>query len=174
MTAIDPRQLRDACGQFGTGVTVVTTHCDGHDHGMTANAFMSVSLDPPLIAVSIAATAKMLPRIQTAGRFAVSVLADAMDDIAWHFAGRPDPRFTDLLETVDGLPVVRGAVVTFVTDVHAAVVAGDHTIFIGHVRSLAMTEGKKPLLFFKGKFARLAEMEPAPIDFLQLEKELIW
>ena len=76
--AIEPRQLRDACGRFGTGVTVITTHCDGHDHGMTANAFMSVSLDPPLVAVSIARTAKMLSRIQKSGRFAVSVLADTM------------------------------------------------------------------------------------------------
>jgi flavin reductase (DIM6/NTAB) family NADH-FMN oxidoreductase RutF len=172
--AIEPRRLRDACGRFGTGVTVVTTHCDGHEHGMTANAFMSVSLDPPLVAISIAETAKMLPRIQKSGRFAVSVLADTMDEIAWHFAGKPDPRFTDLLEIVDGLPVVRGAVATFTADVHDEVVAGDHTIFIGHVRSLAIGEDKKPLLFFRGKFAGLAATEPAPIDFLQLDRELIW
>jgi flavin reductase (DIM6/NTAB) family NADH-FMN oxidoreductase RutF len=174
VTAIDGRQLRNACGQFGTGVTVVTTHCDGHDHGMTANAFMSVSLDPPLIAVSIAATAKMLPKIQKSGRFAVSVLADTMDEIAWHFAGKPNPDFTDLFAADEGLPVVRGAVATFVTDVHDALVAGDHTIVIGRVRSLAVGDGKKPLLFFRGKFAQLAATEPAPIDFMQLDRELIW
>ncbi len=53
MSAIDTRQLRDACGHFGTGVTIITTRYDGHDHGMTANAFMSISLDPPLVAISI-------------------------------------------------------------------------------------------------------------------------
>ena len=57
MTAIDPRELRNACGQFGTGVTIITTHCEGRDHGMTANAFMSVSLEPPLVAISIAKSA---------------------------------------------------------------------------------------------------------------------
>lgn len=174
MTAIDLRQLRDACGQFGTGVTVVTTHCCGHDHGMTANAFMSVSLDPPLIAVSIAETAKMLPRIQEARRFAVSVLADTMDEIAWHFAGKPNPGFADLLETVEGLPVVRDAMATFVTDVHDEFIAGDHTIFVGRVRSLTVGAGKRPLLFFRGKFGQLASKEPAPIDFLALDRELIW
>lgn len=172
--AVEPRRLRDACGRFGTGVTVVTTRCDGHDHGMTANAFLSVSLEPPLVAVCIAETAKMLPRVQSSGRFAVSVLADTMDGIAWHFAGKPNPRFTDLLESVDGLPVVRGAVAIFTTDVHDEVVAGDHTIIIGRVRSLATSEGRKPLLFFRGKFAELAATEPAPVDFLQLDRELIW
>lgn len=174
MTTIEPRRLRDACGRFGTGVTVVTTCCDGCDHGMTANAFMSVSLDPPLVAVSIAGAAKMLPRIQKSGRFAVSVLADTMDEIAWHFAGKPNPGFTNLLETVEGLPVIRDAAAAFTTDVRDEIVAGDHTIFIGHVRSLTVNEGKKPLLFFGGKFAALAATEPAPIDFLQLDRELIW
>ena len=70
--------------------------------------------------------------------------------------------------------MVRGAVVTFAADVHDDVVAGDHTILIGHVRSLAISEDKKPLLFFKGKFAGLAATEPAPIDVLQLDRELIW
>ncbi len=174
MGTIDPRRLRDACGHFGTGVTIVTTRCDGVDHGMTVNAFMSISLDPPLIAVSIAETAKMLPRIRKSGRFAVSVLAETMDEIAWHFAGKPNPRFTDLLKTVEGLPVLRDAVAAFVTDVHQDVVAGDHTIFIGHVRSLTVGEGKKPLLFFRGKFGGLAVTEPAPVDFLELDREMIW
>jgi flavin reductase (DIM6/NTAB) family NADH-FMN oxidoreductase RutF len=174
MSTIDPRRLRDACGHFGTGVTVVTTHCDGVDHGMTVNAFMSISLEPPLIAVSIAETARMLSRIRKSGRFAVSVLAETMDEIAWHFAGKINPKFTDLLETVEGLPVIRDAVAAFVADVVQDVVAGDHTIFVGRVRSLAMGEGKKPLLFFKGKFGGLAATEPAPVDFLELDRELIW
>ena len=74
MTPIDPRELRNAFGQFGTGVTIITTHCEGRDHGMTANASMSVSLAPPLVAVSIAKSAKMLCNIQNADRFAVSDL----------------------------------------------------------------------------------------------------
>ncbi|MBV8870930.1 MAG: flavin reductase family protein, partial [Acetobacteraceae bacterium] len=59
-------------------------------------------------------------------------------------------------------------------DVVQAVAAGDHTIFVGHVRSLTVGAGKKPLLFFKGKFGGLAATEPAPVDFLELDRELIW
>src|SRR5262245_472400 len=90
MSEIDPRQFRDACSRFGTGVTVVSTHSEGADHGMTANAFMSISLDPPLIAISIGAKAKMLNKIRVAGRFAVSILAHGTEQTAWHFAGRPN------------------------------------------------------------------------------------
>lgn len=101
MSTIDPRELRNACGQFGTGVTIITTHCEGRDHGMTANAFMSVSLDPPLVAISIAKSAKMLRNIQSTGRFAVSVLAEGMEDLAWHFAGKPKLDLRDVFERRD-------------------------------------------------------------------------
>src|SRR5689334_1072780 len=98
MSEIDARIFRDACGTFATGVNVITTHCDGHEHGMTANAFMSISLNPALIAISIAERAKMLPKIQKSGRFAVSVLACGMDKVAWHFAGKPDGQLVDLFD----------------------------------------------------------------------------
>lgn len=174
MTAIDPRKLRDACGQFGTGVTVVTTHCNGHDHGMTANAFMSISLDPPLIAISIAEKAKMLPRIRKSGRFGVSILAAGMDDLAWHFAGRPGCDMIDCFERLDGLPVISGAVAGFVADVADEVPAGDHTIFVGRVRELRQDPDRKPLLFFRGRFGALANPHPAPALAENYGSELIW
>src|SRR5690606_100627 len=113
MSALDPRTFRNTCGVFATGVNVITTHCDGHDHGMTANAFMSISLDPPLIAISIAEKARMLEKIQKSGRFAVSILASGMDAVAWHFAGKPNGELRDLFDELGGLPVIRGAVATF-------------------------------------------------------------
>lgn len=174
MSDFEPRKLRDACGQFSTGVTVITTHADGVDHGMTANAFMSISLDPPLIAISIAAKAKMLPKIQQSGRFAVSVLAAGMEKIAWHFAGRPDPDFVSMFRHDMGLPVIRGAVASFVTDVADEILAGDHTIFIGHVRSVQYDPVRKPLLFFRGNFGSMRDEEPAPVNFEHLDRELMW
>ncbi|HXZ87683.1 MAG TPA: flavin reductase family protein, partial [Candidatus Binataceae bacterium] len=145
MTAIQPRAFRDACGLFGTGVTVITVRHDGHDHGMTANAFMSISLDPPLIAISIAKTAKMLPRIQGAGRFAVSVLGSRMEDLAWHFAGKPRPlAAAACLEHRAGVPVVANAVATFVCDVADELAAGDHTVVVGRVRDLVHDGHGKP------------------------------
>jgi flavin reductase (DIM6/NTAB) family NADH-FMN oxidoreductase RutF len=174
MTAIDPRQLRDACGQFGTGVTVITTHCDGLDHGMTANAFMSVSLDPPLIAVSIAESARILGKIRKAGRFAVSVLADGMEGLAWHFAGKPRPELCDFFERRDGLPVIANAAATFVTDLADEILAGDHTIFLGRVRHMSHDPGTKPLLFLRGRFGGFADPRPAPLALQDVDHAFIW
>lgn len=174
MTDIDPRQLRNACGQFGTGVTIITTHCDGRDHGMTANAFMSISLDPPLVAISIAKGARMLSNIQTTGRFAVSVLAEGMEDLAWHFAGRLKPGLCDVFERRNGLPVIANAVAYFVTDLVSEIVAGDHTIFLGHVREMSLEHSKRPLLFFRGCFGGLADPHPAPALLENAGYEFIW
>ncbi len=175
MRLLDPRTFRDACGVFATGVNVITTHSDGHDHGMTANAFMSISLDPPLIAISIAEKARMLEKIQKSGRFAVSVLACGMDSVAWHFAGRPNADLHDLFDTLDGLPVIRGALVTFSAIVHDEILAGDHTIFVGRVQSLARSDGDEPLLFFKGKFGAVENTrKAASVDRLEVETEFMW
>jgi flavin reductase (DIM6/NTAB) family NADH-FMN oxidoreductase RutF len=174
MTTIAPRQLRDACGQFGTGVTVITTHCDGRDHGMTANAFMSVSLDPPLVAVSIAETARLLPQIQKTGRFAVSVLREGMEDLAWHFAGKPRPDLHDVFDRRAGLPVVAHAAAVFVTDLADEILAGDHTIFVGRVREMAHDPVAKPLLFVRGRFGGFADSRPAPPTLEPVGQDFIW
>jgi len=174
MSALDPRTFRNTCGVFATGVNVITTHCDGHDHGMTANAFMSISLDPPLIAISIAEKARMLEKIQKSGRFAVSILASGMDAVAWHFAGKPNGELRDLFDELGGLPVIRGAVATFSAIVHEEIIAGDHTIFVGRVEALAADETAEPLMFFKGKFGALENTRKAPASMLQIETELMW
>ncbi|MDJ1009250.1 MAG: flavin reductase family protein [Paracoccaceae bacterium] len=161
---IDPIAFRNACGAFATGVTIVTTRAEGRDHGMTANAFMSISLDPPLIAVSIAKTAKMLALIETSGRFAVSVLAAGTEELAMHFAGRPSEALSDPLRDLDGLPVARAAAAVFATDVAQAVEAGDHVIFIGAVRALETAPDTQPLTFHKGRFGRLHEETPPMLD----------
>lgn len=156
MSGIDPRSLRDACGSFATGVTVVSTRTDHGDHGMTANAFMSVSLDPPLITISLDHNAKLLDKVRASGRYAVSVLAQDMEHVAMHFAGRHDPALADIFVERDGLPVVQGASVVFLADVAQEVEAGDHTLFIGRVTRIERDPQAQPLLFCGGKFAKLA------------------
>ena len=156
-TVINPRDLRDACGSFATGVTVISTATDKGDHGMTANAFMSVSLDPPLISISLDHGSKMLTRVRTSGRYAVSVLGTEMEGVAMHFAGRFDPTMTDPFIHIDGLPVVPGASTVFLTDVVQEVEAGDHTLFIGQVTRIERNKGAAPLVFHGGKFAGLAQ-----------------
>ena len=162
--APDPRELRAALGAFATGVTVVSTRHDGADHGMTANAFMSVSLDPPLIAVSIDRRAKMLAKISAAGRYAVSVLAEDMEGVAAHFAGRPTPGAPVVFEDYSGLPAVGGAAAHFAARLHSAVAAGDHVLFIGEVEAFRRREAR-PLLFHAGGFRALPETHAASGGF---------
>ncbi|AVO37490.1 flavin reductase family protein [Pukyongiella litopenaei] len=173
MNTIDPRQLRDACGLFGTGVNVISTHHSDGEHGMTANAFMSISLDPPLISVSIGERAKILPLLHRSGRFAVSTLAEGMEGLAWHFAGRPDPALRNPFADLGGLPVIRGALAAYACDVVNAVEAGDHTIFIGAVRALETDPGARPLIFYKGRFGAIAGQAPAP-ELCDPVAEAIW
>ncbi|MFC2253510.1 flavin reductase family protein [Labrys portucalensis] len=157
---IDPIAFRNACGGFATGVTIVTTKLADDEHGMTANAFMSISLTPPLIAISIAKTAKMLEYISRSGRYAVSILASGTEATAMHFAGRPDDSVTDPLRQFDDLPVARLACAVFTADVEQTVDAGDHVIFIGRVRCMEAAAEEQPLVFHRGRFGKLCEHRP--------------
>src|SRR5690349_9075227 len=87
---IDPRLFRSVMGRFATGVTVITAEHEGVARGMTANAFMSGSLEPPLCVVSIAKRAHMQEVMRTANRFGVNVLAETQIEISEHFAGKPN------------------------------------------------------------------------------------
>lgn len=162
MADFDTRALRDACGSFATGVTVISTTTEEGDHGMTANAFMSVSLDPPLISISLDRKCRMREKVRASGRYAVSILAHDMEPVALHFAGRHNPEFADLLENRGGLPVVPGAAAVFHAKVEMEVEAGDHTVFIGRVTDLYRDTSTAPLLFFSGRFGALASQVPEP------------
>lgn len=154
-TVFDARAMRDACGSFATGVTVISTSTPEGDHGITANAFMSVSLDPPLISISLDRKSRMLDRIRSSGRYAVNVLAGDMEHVALHFAGRHDPALATIFDRQDDLPVVPGAVAVFLTRVEQEVEAGDHILFIGRVTHLERRPEAQPLLFCGGRFERL-------------------
>lgn len=148
---IDPREFRRTLGRFATGVTVITTVSGETVHGMTANAFMSVSLDPPLVAVAVDHRARMHRLLEETGRYGVSILAEDQELLARHFGGRPqvsgEPRF----EWQRGLPLIAGAVAHLVCRVVQAVPAGDHTLFIGQVEYLDCRDGA-PLLFCGGNY----------------------
>ena len=157
----DQIAFRNACGGFATGVTVITTKNGETEHGMTANAFMSISLDPPMIAISIAKTAKMLAHIRASGRFAVSILPEGTEKLAMHFAGRPDDGLVDPLADFDGLPVPRLASVAFAAHVTHDVDAGDHIIFVGQVSAMHNDATQAPLLFHQGRFGKIHDEDAA-------------
>jgi flavin reductase (DIM6/NTAB) family NADH-FMN oxidoreductase RutF len=162
IATIDPRALRDCCGRFATGVTVITTRTAEGDHGMTASAFMSVSLDPPLISVCLDRRSKMLGKVQKSRRFAVNILSQHMRPHALHFAGRPDGTLPDetlmdlFLEHRGDLPILRNATAVIVADVVQQVEAGDHMLLLGHVLHLDHDPAAAPLLYHAGQFGCLA------------------
>jgi flavin reductase (DIM6/NTAB) family NADH-FMN oxidoreductase RutF len=150
---MDDRLFRDAMGKFATGVTVLLTEKDGEPHGMTANAFMSVSLNPKLVVISIKENARMLSKIQESKKFSVNILASEQEDISKIFAGQIKDQQV-AFERLADLPVIPGALAQVACEVSAEYVEGDHTLFIGKVHAITVTEGE-PLLFFAGKYRSL-------------------
>jgi flavin reductase (DIM6/NTAB) family NADH-FMN oxidoreductase RutF len=160
----EQRRFRDALGTFATGVTVVSTRAlaDGEDrvHGMTANGFMSVSLDPALVVVSIASSARMCALLDASGRYGVSVLSREQETVSRHFAGRPAEREITLTE-VDGMPLVAEAMTHVVAEIVDAHPAGDHTLFVGRVSHFAHRPGE-PLIFHSGAYRTLMDSRADP------------
>jgi flavin reductase (DIM6/NTAB) family NADH-FMN oxidoreductase RutF len=150
-----PLRLRKAMGRFATGVTIVTTAHRDHVHGMTANGVMSVSLDPPLVVVSLGPSRmdELLPKTR---RYGISVLGAHQEELATHFAGRPvedlAPRFTWWKE----LPFIEGALAHVGCKVDSIHQAGDHRLWVGRVEYMEYADGD-PLLFYGGKFGKLQQ-----------------
>lgn len=159
--SIDPREFRNTLGRFATGVTVITTEKDGQIHGMTANAFVSVSLDPPLVLVSVDNRATMRKLLPETKRYGVSILAADQEPLSNHFARRPVEGLKIPFMERHGVPVLDGAVAQIVAHVAGMHTAGDHTLFIGHVEYLEWTD-EKPLLFFAGQYHHLRPDKPKP------------
>ena len=151
------RSLRQVMGRFATGVTVITTLHRDTIHGMTANAFLSVSLRPPLVLVSLGRCrmGEMLPHTK---RYGVSVLAHDQGDFAAHFAAQQTSPVEPAFVWHEGLPLLEGALahlVCKVIDVHAA---GDHELWIGEVEHVHQRDGE-PLLFYTGRFGTVRDLD---------------
>ncbi|MFK2827279.1 flavin reductase family protein [Bacillus sp. B190/17] len=156
---MDDRLFRNAMGKFATGVTVITTEVDGEAHGMTANAFMSVSLDPKLVVISIGEKAKMLEKINQSGTFAVNILAAEQQEVSMLFAGQIKEKRETEFDRIQDVPVIKDALANIVCKVYSKQAAGDHTLFIGEVQDIVLREGA-PLTFFAGKYGEITERQP--------------
>lgn len=143
-------------GTFATGVTVITTEVEGQVHGMTANAFMSVSLDPKLVVISIGEKARILSKIQESKTFSVNILAEDQQEISMIFAGQIKEGREINFDCLAGQPVIPGALAQVTCEVNAEHIEGDHTLFIGKVTDIHLEDGD-PLLFYKGRYRSLAE-----------------
>jgi flavin reductase (DIM6/NTAB) family NADH-FMN oxidoreductase RutF len=147
---IDERTFRDALGRFATGVTVVSMDTDEGPRGITVSAFLSLSLRPPLIGVSIDMGAGAHGTLMHAERFGVSILAEEQRPLSDRFAGRPlevEPSW----DRLGGVPVLSGALVgldCLIVDRHGT---GDHTLFVGRIEHAAVHDGT-PLLYHRGGY----------------------
>ena len=162
----NPTEFKAALGRFLSGVTVVAVETDGAVHGMTASAFLSVSLDPPLVLVSVSRRARMhglLSAAHAAGTgYGISVLARAQEPLSNHFAGRPLPEGDPagpVWARPEGMgPVLAGALARLCCSPHASVDTGDHTLFISQVERAEIEEegGEGPLGYWRGRYVSAA------------------
>lgn len=151
-------EFRKALGCFATGVTVITVDHEGEIHGMTANAFTSVSLDPLLVLVCVDHKARTHAHLRARQRFGVNVLAEGQREISDYYA-RPTRTHEHAEQeagasfdrTEHGTPVLHGALAYLECRLHTAQDAGDHTIFIAAVEDVVLRDGE-PLLFFRGQY----------------------
>lgn len=155
---LDNAAFRASLARFASGVTVLTTRTAvGEDLGMTATAFSSLSLDPPLVLVCLDRAASMTPELESATHLAVHVLGEDQEALSRQFALKEGDRFAGLAVTrgAGGVALLPGALVRLecrIVDRHPG---GDHVIVVGAVLAAAVAEGK-PLLYFRGRYARVA------------------
>ena len=150
-------------GCFATGVTIITLDLEGEVHGMTANAFASVSINPLLVLVCVDRDTRTHAHMQAKKRFGINVLGEDQRAISEYYA-RParthehaeaeaGARFD---RTEHGTPMLQGALAYLECRLHSSQEAGDHTIFIAEVEDVVVREGD-PLLFFRGKYRKVGE-----------------
>ena len=152
----DSRAFRSALGQFATGVTVVSVRDGEGVHGMTANAFTSVSLEPPLVLVCVDKRNRTHALIHQEGKFGISVLEEEHEAVSRHFAGARDiPVDITWIEEGVNTPVIKEALAWLDCTLWQAYDGGDHTIFVGKVEALS-APGGRPLIFFQGAYRQLA------------------
>jgi flavin reductase (DIM6/NTAB) family NADH-FMN oxidoreductase RutF len=163
--SVAQNDFRNAMGCFATGVTVITVDQDGEVHGMTANAFCSVSLDPALVLICVDHRARTHAHLHSRKRFGINVLRSDQQAISEYYASavenhqQAEAAGASFQRTAHGTPVLQGGLAYLECRLHSTQAAGDHTIFIGEVEDVLVREGE-PLLFFRGQYRKTSEAQP--------------
>ena len=154
-------EFRATLGGFATGITVVTTQGGGEGYGMTANAFSSLSLDPPLVLICVASTASAIDHFERNGIFAVNILAAGQEPLSRYFSSRDRPAgehaFAEVAHHTEatGAPILDGVAAFLDCKLHESHISGDHHIIIGEVLALNVDPEIEPLIFHGGRYRLL-------------------
>ena len=158
---------RAIAGAFPTGVTIVTAiDAAGQPRGLTSQAFIALSTDPPLMLVSVDRTSRTLPALQHARAFVINFLRAGAEELSTRFASKADDKFKDVpwvpSSLANGAPILRDHIVAFaectVEEVHEV---GDHVMFIGRVVGGTSSDGV-PLIYYRRTYAAWPAESPAP------------
>jgi flavin reductase (DIM6/NTAB) family NADH-FMN oxidoreductase RutF len=155
--AVSSDLFRRACALFPTGVAVLTTRAlDGTPHGLTVNAFCSLSLNPPLVLVAVDRASRLLQVFERSGHFAINFLALAQRDLSVRFSEIPEGRFSGVpwLPGAEGAPIIEGIIGSIECRTTQIVDAGDHRALIGEVIAAHIGEGE-PLVFFRSAYTMI-------------------
>lgn len=148
---IDPNTLRYVAGAFATGVTIVTTKkADGSIHGMTANSFLSVSLDPPLILFSVMEDGSLMDYLELGKDVGISILSEKQMSISNKFAGINGEDLDVEFVSKGNIQLIKGAIAWYHTQVKEIIPAGDHFLILCDIVDLAREEGSDPILYYSG------------------------
>lgn len=158
--SLDPTQFRAALSRFASGITVLTMRdAAGTDLGMTATAFSSLSLDPPLILICVDAKATMATPLTEGTAFAVHVLREDQEHLSRRFAATTGDRFANLAleRSPEGTPLLPDTLMRMECTVAARHPGGDHHIIVGRPERVTVAAIGEPLLYFRGRYGRLAQ-----------------
>lgn len=157
---LDPQLFRRVMGRFATGVTVVSFLRAGKPAGMTVNSFLSVSMTPPLVLVSVRRASSFVEHVRVGGRYGINILSEHQRKLGPHFANRPEPDADASFHEHAGTPLLDGSlaeIVARVVDIHAA---GDHLLFIAEIEHLAHGPEAQPLIFYSGRYKQIHAHDP--------------
>lgn len=172
--AVTEAAFRAACALFPTGVTVVTRYSGGRPYGMTVSSFTSVSLDPPLVLVSLARNLRSLAIFESATHFAVSLLKEDQRHLSSAFARSEGDKWAGAQHRAGvhaACPILHPNLAAFECECHARYDGGDHVLLLGRVLRIERPEEEakpRPLIYFRGQYRELSD-EHAEIAPFRLE-----
>lgn len=160
---LSTERMRQVMGSFCSGVTVITASTADGPVGFTCQSFTSLSMEPPLISFNPMKTSTSWPKIREVGKFAVNILADDQQHVSSSFARSGTDKFAGLEYSYSALgnPVIDGVIAWIDCTLFAEHEGGDHTIVISEVVNMNACDTSQPLLFFRGKYAAVADLATA-------------